>query len=406
MKHTIFLALIAISLLFLIAGCAQQAASGANTPATNQSSISPPSPHPAANATANQSANNSAPTPQLPAANTTGNASAGTNASATGQPAANTTNASAQMQRGTPDAAFEVPVYDSEKAYFGTTMLPDNHDLDRPRIVEVNMLGEVLWEYCLPSDMKQYTNPGFDVEPLANGNVLFTLPRKGVYEINRNGAIVWSYMDSKVSHDADRLPNGNTLISFGASDTQADAQAKEVNPAGQIVWSYHAANYFGSMPAYANISSEGWSHTNAVMRLENGNTVSSHRNFNLLAEVDAQGNVVRTIESSEFEAQHDPAYLPNGNLLFATHTNPQKAVEMAPNGTVVWSFTFPEQHSWPVRDANRLPNGNTLITGSDRIVEATQDGVAVWVFKLTGNVFSSQSDFAAKGFFKAERLEQ
>ena len=308
------------------------------------------------------------------------------------------------IKRGTVDSAFEVPIYDPEKAYTGTTFLPDNHDLSNPRIVEVNMLGEVLWEYYLPASMKQYTNPGFDAELLENGNIFFTLPRKGVYEIDRDGNIAWSYLDTKVSHDADRLPNGNTLIAYGAYDGKADAQAKEVTPAGKVVWSYYAKDYFGNIAEYKDMNAEGWTHTNAVIRLANGNTIVSHRNFNLLAEVDSQGNVVRTIESGEFVAQHDPAYLSNGNLLFATHGTPQKAVELDANNTVVWSFAVREKSAWPVRDANRLPNGNTLVTCADRILEITPAGEIAWELKMIGVTFASQMDYAAKGFYKAERL--
>ena len=108
-----------------------------------------------------------------------------------------------------------VAVYDSEQTCEGTTFLPDLHDSQRPRIVEVNMRGEVVWEYIIPDALKQYINPGLDVEVLSSGNILFVLPRNGVYEIDSSGTVVWSYLDTKVSHDADRLSNGNTLIVWG-----------------------------------------------------------------------------------------------------------------------------------------------------------------------------------------------
>ena len=75
--------------------------------------------------------------------------------------------------------------------------------------------------------MKMYTNPGFDAEPLPNNNILFVLPGNGVYEINRNKEIVWFYKTTKVSHDADRLPNGNTLITTAISLVEI-TQKKEV----------------------------------------------------------------------------------------------------------------------------------------------------------------------------------
>jgi hypothetical protein len=110
------------------------------------------------------------------------------------------------------DPEIIVDVYQPEMVWLGTTLFADNHKPERPRILEVNMLGEVLWEYKVPKHLKQYNNPGFDVEPLPNGNILFVLPRNGVYEVNRKGDVVWSYLDEKVSHDADRLSNGNTLV--------------------------------------------------------------------------------------------------------------------------------------------------------------------------------------------------
>lgn len=133
------------------------------------------------------------------------------------------------MPRGTLDPDIYVDVYHSDRAYPGTTLLADNHNLRRPRIIEVNMLGEIIWEYIVPEHLRQYTNPGFDVELLPNNNILFILPGNGVYEVDRKGNIVWSYLDEKVSHDADRLPNGNTLI-------VGSTKIVEVTSKGGIVW--------------------------------------------------------------------------------------------------------------------------------------------------------------------------
>ena len=320
------------------------------------------------------------------------------------QTAANGTPAAPEpeMERGTIDPDFEVTVYNKSAALFGTTIFPDNHISGKPRIVEVNMLGEVLWVYELPTEWKDYTNPGFDVEPLANGNVLFVLPRKGVFEVSRDKKIVWSYYDSKVSHDADRLSNGNTLIAFGAYDTQNDAQAKEVSPSGKVVWSYYAKKDFFK-PPYDTISDEGWTHTNAVSRLENGNTWVNFRNFNILVEISPEGKLVKTINNGEFYYQHDPVLLSDGNILLANHATPNEILETDGNGTILWRFVMKDRNAWPVRDANRLSNGNTLITGTDRILEITQGGEIVWALKIKNAQFTQQTA-PALGFYKAERI--
>ena len=127
------------------------------------------------------------------------------------------------------DPDIHVDVYNPNKAWHGTTLFADNHRNERPRIIEVDMQGRIIWEYVLPLYLRQYNNPGFDVESLPKGNVIFVLPRHGVYKIERSGKVVRSYLDEKVSHDADRLPNGNTLI------TDASKIA-EISPDGEIVW--------------------------------------------------------------------------------------------------------------------------------------------------------------------------
>ena len=321
------------------------------------------------------------------------------------------------MPRGKVDPDIFVDIYQSDMAWAGTTLLADNHNLERPRIIEVNMLGEIVWEYLVPQRLRQYTNPGFDVERLPNNNILFVLPRNGVYEIERNGNTVWSYRDSKVSHDADRLPNGNTLVVWGGGDGISDAQVKEISPEGKIVWSWYARDHFYKSP-YKDIQDEGWTHTNAVSRLPNGNTLISPRNFNFVVEVDPQGAVVRTLGEGLLYYQHDPVILPNGNLLSGSHRPPPAfaasirsypALEIdLKTGEIVWEFKWPKGLPQGARDADRLPNGNTLVQNGIRIVEVTTEGEIVWQLRLKEaiekEVQGTKLDYQRRGFYKAERI--
>ena len=92
------------------------------------------------------------------------------------QPASPLITVTEVQKRGTSDPDFIVDISVPEKIWPGTTILPDNHDAANPRIIEVNQLGEIIWEYPLPDDLKSYTNPGWDVEMLQNGNILTVLP--------------------------------------------------------------------------------------------------------------------------------------------------------------------------------------------------------------------------------------
>ena len=328
------------------------------------------------------------------------------------------------MVRGQKDSVIKVTVYKAEKVWPGTTLLSDHHDVDNPRVIEVNMLGEVTWQYVLPEDFKQYTNPGQDVERLANGNTLLVMPGKGIVEISSDGELVWSHMDEKVSHDADRLVNGNTLYAYGNGDGLEDAQAKEVTPDGELVWEWYAKDYFNKEP-YLKISRNGWTHTNAVERLENGNTLVSPRNFDLLVEVDSEGSLVRTIGDGILVDAHDPEFLSTGNILVSNQVKPHEALEFDPDtNEIVWRFVPPypqiaksfsvnladaKRVMLPIRDVDSLPNGNVLITGYPFIIEVTRDREIVWQLQYTDMESVVEGRLGVNkgpsyGFYKAQRI--
>jgi hypothetical protein len=320
------------------------------------------------------------------------------------------------------DPDIIVDIFVPEKVWQGTTLISDNHNLQRPRIIEVNMRGEIVWEYLIPEHLKRYTNPGFDVDWLPNNNILFVLPKDGVYEIDRKGNVIWSYKDDKISHDADRLPNGNTLVVWGGGDQIGDAQVKEINPKGKLVWAWYAKDHFYKAP-YKEIHGQGWTHTNAATRLPNGNTLISPRNFNFVVEVDSKGSVIRTLGEGLLFYQHDPSILPNGNLLAGSHRpwgasassiESYAAVEInLKRAEIVWKFEWPqkERPGGPrlgARNVKRLPNGNTLVQGGVRIVEVTAEGEIVWQLRLReeieNEVLSSVQSAQRRSFYKVERI--
>ena len=92
-----------------------------------------------------------------------------------------------------------------EKVFEGTTLLADMSDRKRPKVVEVDFKGNVLWQYIPPWPA---SGALLDAARLDNDNILITVRGSGIYEINRERQIVWRHEDSEASHDADRLPNG------------------------------------------------------------------------------------------------------------------------------------------------------------------------------------------------------
>ncbi len=313
---------------------------------------------------------------------------------------------------------FLINIYDQDKAQDGTTLFFT--DIDGSLcIVEVDMEGNIIWRYDLEGEIKEHTSPGFDIEILDNNNLQLLAPKLGVFEITRNGEIVRSYYDEKVSHDADRLDNGNVLIAYGASDTKEDAQAKEIDHEGNVVWEWYAAEHFDY-----DISCSGFTHTNAVERLKNGNTLISLRNFNFLVIVDEEGEIVRKVGEGILYSPHDPEVLGNTITVASQGTldcylnqmdDYTAAMEMnLYNDEILWQY---DEGEWSdslcgqkkpcdnqlVRDVNKLSNGNYLIVGTAKIIEVTTNGEIVWELE-TNNEINNDSK-ARLGFYKAIRIE-
>ena len=315
-------------------------------------------------------------------------------------------------------------------AFTGTTLFVDS--AATPVIVEMDMSGNVVWRHDPGSgDTTRCNRVGncetvngplvpMDVTRLANGNTLYGAKRNGLYEVNAAGKVVWKHMDGQASHDVDRLPNGNTLYARGWVGKGED-HLREVTPDGTIVWSWNGLKQYDRDP-YGGVEDQGWIHVNAATRMPNGNTWISLRNFDIFVEVDRAGNVVREVKlplpgtkiskkdrertSSTFKlvAPHDPEVAANGNLLIPHAGVGGLLVETDPSGTKIIfqkRFRRGKQRIYHIRDANRLPNGNILITSASRLVEINARGRVVWQMKHSELAEKVKND---NQFFKAIRI--
>lgn len=154
------------------------------------------------------------------------------------------------------------------------------------RVVEVTRSGQEVWSY------DQVRNP-YDVDRLPNGNTLIadTIGLR-VIEVTPEKQIVWSYTGVK-TYDVERLPDGNTLI---VDATPGKDRVIEVDRAGQIVWEYSAKNSLFDAD-----------------RLANGNTLITERGANRVIEVDPTGQIV--LEITGLNAPSDADRLPNGHTV-------------------------------------------------------------------------------------------
>ena len=311
------------------------------------------------------------------------------------------------------EASYKITVHDSSKAYQGTTIFADTSSSPH-KIVEVDMDGNIVWEYRVPSSLYKgkhgKRNSLNDVELLNNGNILFNIQLVGAYEINRAGEIQWQHMDNQMSHDIDRLDNGNTLYVQGWVD-KGEKHVIEIDSNGNEVWSWDGMERYNKKP-FSRHNFQGWIHVNAVTRMPNGNTYISLRNFNRFVKVNTEGQVVKEkIFGGKGGAllkkklgPHDPEVLPNGNILVPL-TAVNKVIEIQSNVGKVWEYNDPigRKPSTGIRDANRLPNGNTLIIKYNKILEMDSDGESVWELVIPSIGRSKKNHH--KYIYKAIRIQ-
>ncbi|WP_049901853.1 aryl-sulfate sulfotransferase [Halococcus agarilyticus] len=243
----------------------------------------------------------------------------------------------------------------------------------------------------------------YDVDPLANGNLLVTSTVPGdtvVFELDPGTQRrVWTErFDAEDTHDVD-LVNGDQLLVAnmreynGSSGVSNDRLFVYDRGEDEIVWEWQFREHFpnGTDGGF----SADWSHVNDVDKIGEGRYLASPRNFDQVIVVDrSTGEITMRLgrdgQLGTLFEQHNPDYLESENgtptILVADSEN-DRIVEYARvgesgNGSE-WERTWELSggFNWP-RDADRLPNGNTLVTDSlnHRVIEVTPTGDVVWEY--------------------------
>ncbi|MFK7984522.1 MAG: arylsulfotransferase family protein [Sandaracinaceae bacterium] len=136
-------------------------------------------------------------------------------------------------------------------------------------------------------------------------------------------------------------------------------------------------------------------HTNSIAILDHdldgvapaGSLLLSFRATSRIAIVDAA--VERVLWSwgrGELQGQHDATQLDNGNILLfdnGNRRNASRALEVDPRtDEIVWRYEAEDLYSMLRGGAQRLDNGNVLITEADagHALEVTREGTRVWEF--------------------------
>lgn len=285
------------------------------------------------------------------------------------------------------------------------------------KLIEVGQNGRVHWAFDPPQSRV------FDAEYLDNGNVLVAVATKTAPEncpdaqlasddsecvhnrvleldgdaLQQNETrIVWRYtwydafVEHHEVHDVDRLPSGKTAVA-----DMGNNRAFTVARNGTITWQWNGSDHLGAGSdfdqQYGSPEREGpesdWTHLNDIDQLPNGNFQLSIRNFDVIVEVNPATNAIVDVigepgNHSFLYEQHNPHQLTEwGTILVADSENNRIVEYDLQSKTAVWTYGGDDILLWP-RDADRLPNGNTLIVDSlhDRVIEVNREGKIVWEY--------------------------
>lgn len=237
-----------------------------------------------------------------------------------------------------------------------------------------------------------------------------------VLEADWEGRVLWKVEHPDHHHDARLTAAGNVLLltmerlppelaarvqggipgSEASSGMWAD-RILEVTKDGDPIWEWRAHEHLDPETDRMTVNDwrEEWTHANTVLETPEGNVLVSFRNISTVAIIDKEsGAFLWKMGPPELAQQHDPHLLPNGNILVfdnGVHRTRvplvfSRVLEVDPRtDRIVWTYRDTPLQSFYspyISGAQRLPNGNTLITEgcSGRLFEVTAQGEVVWEY--------------------------
>ena len=314
--------------------------------------------------------------------------------------------------------------YDPDRAFPGFTLFAPQSGGGIVYLIDLE--GNVLHTWRMPYPPGNYgylTEQGtlfYNGKTFENSNRFISRqPWKGgaALEADWSGRILWEVRHPDHHHDGIRSRNGNLLliclaqlpqvlvpkVKGGMPGTEHNGEMYgdylvEMTTDGRIVWEWRSWEHFD--PEADCITAvqerrEEWMHGNGVAELPNGDIVMSFRAISTVIIIDRKtGKIIWKLGAPPLSGQHAPTPLRNGNLLLfdngphrLDHPMPFSRVIEVELATkqIVWKYQERRESDFfspRISNAQRLPNGNTLICEGDfgRFFEVTAEGELVWEY--------------------------
>jgi outer membrane protein assembly factor BamB len=224
--------------------------------------------------------------------------------------------------------------------------------LDDDHLIEVSADGEIVWDWIAGEHIDEF---GFSEEARA---AIASGGRRGAYDwLHTNSA---TYVGPNHWYDSgdERFAPENVII----SSRQASLVAIVARD-GSIVWQI----------------GPDFSRTPEEQRIRQ--IIGQHHAHMIPEGLPGAGNIMIFDNGGASGYGAPSSVAPNGQGIYARATS--RILEIDPVSLeLVWSYTAPTFYSTNISGAQRLPNGNTLITEgtSGRLFEVTRDGDIVWEY--------------------------
>ncbi|MEM7532787.1 MAG: aryl-sulfate sulfotransferase [Chloroflexota bacterium] len=291
-----------------------------------------------------------------------------------------------------------------------------------PYLLIVDNDGELVYHYKVPPDQYADHSRLDDFKVLDNGLLSYWvgglhrhLFRDSTYEVVGTVLPVGNVSDL---HDIQVMPNGNYLLIVyslryidvsevvdGGSTNMAyiNCHIQEIDPQGELVFEWRSEDHYAITDTYHSLVTTYLDavHCNSVEQDTDGNLLISSRDLYEVTKINRatgeimwrfggknnQFEMINAIDAEHvlFEKQHDARRVANGNLtVFDNRLNTYSRVveyeldEDNLTATLVWEHRHtPDLFGKFLGNAQRLPNGNTLISWGDAattVTEVTRDG--------------------------------
>jgi hypothetical protein len=311
--------------------------------------------------------------------------------------------------------------HDPERAFDGVNLYTSAHAAET-RLID--MRGKVLHEWRYPFEKvwprralrNEFATYWRRTHLFENGDLLAIYDGLGLIKLDKDSNLIWA-SEVLAHHDLAVLEDGTIYVLTREARVVPEISPErriledfvsELGPEGEerrrisLIEAMNSPEFQGAWTRLRGVlKGHDVFHTNSLEVLDGrlagrnpafreGNFLLSMRQPNLVCIVDPEAGGVVWGRVGPHRRQHDPTALDNGRVLIFDNDGggPQasRVLEMDPaTWEVVWSYEGTEEepfYSATCGLAQRLPNGNTLVTESDygRAFEITGSGEVVWEF--------------------------